>query len=41
MAGKGSRPRPVDPQRYSENWEKIFRKVAPSEKLENNRCPTK
>jgi len=24
MAGKGSRPRPVDQRRFSENWDKIF-----------------
>ena len=24
--GKGSDPRPVDPKKFSENWDKIFKK---------------
>lgn len=24
--GKGSQPRPVDPKKYSDNWDKIFGK---------------
>jgi hypothetical protein len=29
MAGKGSKPRPVDPQRYAANYDAIFRKSPP------------
>jgi rubrerythrin len=28
-AGKGSKPRPVDPQRYAANYDAIFRKTPP------------
>lgn len=31
--GKGSDPRPVDPKKFSENWDKIFNKrSSPPEK---------
>lgn len=25
MSGKGDKPRPVDPKKWDENWERIFR----------------
>jgi hypothetical protein len=28
-AGKGSIPRPVDPQKFNDNWDKIFGKKQP------------
>lgn len=31
MNGKGSKPRPVDRERYERNWEKIFGKKVEKE----------
>lgn len=32
MSGKGDTPRPVDPKKWSENWDKIFGKKHEREK---------
>jgi hypothetical protein len=29
MAGKGSKPRPVDRKKFEENWDRIFKKKDP------------
>jgi hypothetical protein len=31
-AGKGDKPRPVDPKKYAENYERIFGKKKPATK---------
>jgi hypothetical protein len=32
QAGKGSKYRPVDPKKWSDNWDKIFGKKKPKKK---------
>ena len=36
QAGKGSKYRPVDPKKYTENWEKVFGKTKKEKRKEKN-----
>lgn len=35
MAGKGSRPRPVDKKKFDENWDRIFGKKKDEKPVDN------
>ena len=36
-AGKGSKYRPVDQNRYNENWEQVFKKKKKTKKRKNKK----
>ena len=36
MAGKGSRPRPVNKKKFDENWDRIFGKKNQEKPVDNN-----
>ena len=38
QAGKGSKYRPVDPKKYTENWEKAFGKNKNKKKKGKKKC---
>lgn len=35
MSGKGDTPRPVDPKKWSENWDRIFGKKKDANQQQN------